>query len=55
MEVRVFKNGNDYGSHKPALVVRLSDTGVIQFPYESCVRTFKSLYGNDCIIEFVVL
>ena len=55
MEVRVFKNGSDWNNQKPLLVQRLFFNDSVSFPYDSTVRTFKALYGSECVIDFIVL
>ena len=55
MEVRIYKDQGSFVDRKPVLSVRLSETEVMCFSYESCVRTFKSFYGVDCVIDFIVL
>lgn len=54
MEIRVYKNMSDWSANKMALCQRVESSDLL-FPYDSCVRAFKSIYGDSCIINFLVL
>lgn len=53
MEVRVFNNMSDWSAHKSALVKRVEDCSSIMFPFDSVIRSFKALYGDECVVEFI--
>lgn len=55
MEVRVYANVNDWSARKSALVKRVETCPDILFPFDSTIRAMKSLFGDGCIIEFVIL
>lgn len=55
MEIRVYKNMLDYGSRKVTIVHRIDLNPSVSFPYDSAILTFKSMYGVDCVIEFLIL
>lgn len=55
MEIRVFKNSNDWAAHKLVLCQRVDSPDGLLFPYDSCVRAFRALYGENCVIDFIVL
>lgn len=53
MEVRVYNNTLDWSARKSALVKRVESCSDILFPFDSVIRSFKALYGDECVIEFV--
>ena len=55
MELRVYKSLNDWSARNSVLAVRIDVVDGLLFPYDSTVRAFKAIYGDSCVIDFVIL
>lgn len=49
MEIKVFMNGK---SEKPVFVRIVPIADALLFDFNNCLRTMKSLFGEDCIVIF---
>lgn len=53
MEIRVFTDSSAWANHKIKFCSRVSNPDA--FDFNASVRVFKSIYGSDCVLEFVVV
>lgn len=53
MEIKVYLNQSAWRNHKAILCRRVECPDV--FDYHQCVNVMKSLYGNECVLEFIVV
>lgn len=49
MEIKVYLNGK---SEKPVFVRIVPIADAVLFDFNNCLRTMKSLFGEDCITVF---
>lgn len=53
MEVKVYLNQKNWREKKSILCRRVDCPDV--FDFADCIKVMRSLFGNECIIEFVVV
>lgn len=54
IEIRVYKTSNDYGKANKCFCQRINLVG-IDIPYAALTDSLHFIYGQGCIIEFVLL
>lgn len=52
MEIRVYKNAVENIKGKYIYCVQTDLNDNISFPYESCIKVLKAIYGMDSVITF---
>ena len=55
IKLRVYESTKDLALNKPVLSRTIpSESASLQFPFDSIVRSFKSVFGLECVVEFSV-
>lgn len=55
MEVRVYLNYEAYSSRKWVYCRQVEVNGSVEFPFNQILSAMRVLYGNTCVVEFLVM